>query len=65
MFTKDDLNNILFFLNNSTISGHQAVTLAVLQTKITNMLKVMEVTDPDIKEKEENVENINNNKEEK
>ena len=34
MLTKDDLQNILFFLGKATLSGQEAMTLAQLQVKI-------------------------------
>lgn len=42
MLTIDEIKNILFFLNSSNISGQQAITLAVLQTKLSNMLTRLE-----------------------
>lgn len=42
MLDKNDLNNILFFLNETTISARQAITMAIIQTKLTNMLKEIE-----------------------
>lgn len=60
MLTKDEITNILFFLNGANITGQQAITMAVLQTKLSNMLKIEEATDPKLEEKP-----VENNNEEK
>lgn len=63
MLDKNDLNNIIYFLNASTIGGNQAVTMAVIQTKLNNMLKEIEEKEkfPPILEKVE--EEIKSNEE--
>jgi len=39
MFTKEELTNLLAIINRSQITGQEAVIVATLQQKISNLLK--------------------------
>ena len=39
MFTKEELTNLLALINRSQITGQEAMVIAMLQQKITNLLK--------------------------
>lgn len=48
--TKEDLKNILALIANASITGKDAMTVAMLTQKITNLINQPEVEDPKAEE---------------